>query len=259
MFCCTRCWTWRGWWGEWVGDCRCKFFLLAGIFAGEDIAMFEVKIQRKNIPDEELIADIQLVASKLSKTSLTTREYVGAGQFGLDVYLRRFGSWMNALEKAGHSKTFNRNISVDELFENLSKVWVETGKQPSFHTLKKSNSKYSSATYVHRFKSWNRALLEFESWASESPAPQQYMDGSTSTANRSQRAISWRLRAKVLMRDGATCQMCGASPQSGARLHVDHIFPWSKGGQTTLENLRILCIQCNIGKGDLLPESEDLA
>ena len=217
--------------------------------------MFEVKIHRKNIPDDELIRDIQEVASKLSKPSLTTREYIGVGQFGVDVYIRAFGSWMGALEKAGLSKTFNRNISADELFENLSKVWVETGNQPSFHTLKKSTSKYSSATYVHRFKSWNQALLAFETWASESPAPQPYLDGSTSTTNRSQRAISWRLRAKVLMRDGATCQMCGSSPQSGARLHVDHIFPWSKGGQTSLENLRILCVQCNIGKGDLLPES----
>ena len=197
------------------------------------------------------------VASALSKPSLTTREYLSSGQFSIDLYIRRFGSWMSALEKAGLSKTFHRNIPEDKLFENLSRVWAETGLQPSFHTLGKSNSKYSSATYVHRFKSWNQALLAFASWASDD-VEQRPTAEMTAPSKRSPRAISWRMRARVLMRDGATCQMCGASPQSGARLHVDHFLPWSKGGETILENLRILCVQCNIGKGDLLPESENL-
>jgi hypothetical protein len=220
--------------------------------------MFEVKLQRRNIPEDELIKDLVKVASQLSKSSLTTREYIGLGQFSLDVYVRNFGSWLSALEKAGLSKNFNRNISDDELFENLSRVWVESGKQPSFHTLKQSNSKYSSATYVYRFKTWNQALTAFAAWASDGASMQPYVVEPAANFSRAPRAISWRLRARVLMRDGATCQMCGASPQSGAKLHVDHLIPWSRGGQTTLENLRILCVQCNIGKGDVMPESEEL-
>lgn len=218
--------------------------------------MLEVKLHRKNVPDDELVKDLVDVASALSKHSLTTREYLGLGKFSIDTYIRRFGSWLAALEKADLSKTFHRNITEDELFENLSRVWAETGIQPSFHALGKSRSKYSSATYVHRFKSWNQALLAFASWADDEAQPQRPTSETTSATKRSPRAISWRLRARVLMRDGATCQMCGASPQTGARLHVDHILPWSKGGETILENLRILCVQCNIGKGDLMPESE---
>lgn len=61
------------------------------------------------------------------------------------------------------------------------------------------------------------------------------------------------MRAVILMRDGATCQLCGATPQDGAKLHVDHILPWSKGGETVVENLQILCDKCNLGKGDLEP------
>lgn len=219
--------------------------------------MFEVKIRKRNIPDDELIADLQRVAALYQKPTITFREYLDAGQFGTGVYVRAFGTWINALEKAGLAKTFNRNVTADYLFENLAKVWVETGKQPAFHTLGNSSSKYSVSPYVRRFKSWNQALLAFEQWANEGTIYQEPLDSTETTITKTPRTISWRLRAKVLMRDGATCQMCRASPQSGARLHVDHIHPWSKGGLTTLENLRILCVQCNIGKGDLLSESED--
>jgi len=64
---------------------------------------------------------------------------------------------------------------------------------------------------------------------------------------------SLRLRFKVMLRDNFTCQQCGASPakQLGVELHVDHIFPWSKGGDTTLENLQTLCSNCNLGKSNV--------
>jgi 5-methylcytosine-specific restriction endonuclease McrA len=31
--------------------------------------------------------------------------------------------------------------------------------------------------------------------------------------------------------------------------HVDHILPWSRGGQTKLSNLQMLCPTCNLRKG----------
>ena len=56
------------------------------------------------------------------------------------------------------------------------------------------------------------------------------------------------------MRDGARCRLCGAVPSDRIRLHVDHVKPWSKGGETVLENLQILCNVCNIGKSDVEPQ-----
>ena len=57
----------------------------------------------------------------------------------------------------------------------------------------------------------------------------------------------------MLIRDNCLCRMCGASPAKdpGVTLHVDHIVPWSKGGETMLSNLQTLCAMCNIGKGTL--------
>jgi hypothetical protein len=61
--------------------------------------------------------------------------------------------------------------------------------------------------------------------------------------------ISAGLRYQVLNRDNHTCQTCGRkSPE--VVLHIDHIIPVSRGGPTTIDNLRVLCEECNLGRGD---------
>lgn len=76
---------------------------------------------------------------------------------------------------------------------------------------------------------------------------------STINIKRNTRAISDKLRYQVLKRDNFKCCACGASPAKdpSVELHIDHIIPWSKGGESTLENLQTLCSKCNIGKSDL--------
>ena len=60
------------------------------------------------------------------------------------------------------------------------------------------------------------------------------------------------LRYKVLKRDNFKCQMCGDSPAKdpSTELHIDHIIPWSRGGETTIDNLQTLCSKCNLGKSN---------
>ena len=58
------------------------------------------------------------------------------------------------------------------------------------------------------------------------------------------------IRYNVLKRDNYSCQICGATAKDGAKLHVDHIIPVSKGGKTVMNNLQTLCERCNIGKSD---------
>ena len=66
------------------------------------------------------------------------------------------------------------------------------------------------------------------------------------------RVISDKLRYQVLKRDNFKCCACGASPAKdpSVELHIDHIIPWSKGGETTIDNLQALCSRCNLGKSD---------
>ena len=62
--------------------------------------------------------------------------------------------------------------------------------------------------------------------------------------------MSDSLRYGVLKRDNNRCRICGASAQEGAKLHVDHIIPVSKGGKTSMDNLQTLCDRCNLGKSN---------
>lgn len=58
-------------------------------------------------------------------------------------------------------------------------------------------------------------------------------------------------RQQTLMRYGPVCQCCGADRASGTIMQVDHIKPRSRfpALELDLENLQVLCRECNIGKG----------
>ena len=51
---------------------------------------------------------------------------------------------------------------------------------------------------------------------------------------------------------GRRCCLCGRTVKDGVALHVDHIKPRSKYPELALdiENLQILCDECDDGKGD---------
>lgn len=50
------------------------------------------------------------------------------------------------------------------------------------------------------------------------------------TSKRERAMMNNQLRYDVLKRDKYKCKICGVSAQDGAKLHVDHIIPVSKGG-----------------------------
>ena len=58
-------------------------------------------------------------------------------------------------------------------------------------------------------------------------------------------AVTPTVRLDVLRRDGAECQACGAVND----LEIDHIEPVSRGGQSDMDNLQVLCKPCNLRKG----------
>lgn len=58
--------------------------------------------------------------------------------------------------------------------------------------------------------------------------------------------ITRDIRRAVFDRDGGKCVECG----SNFDLQYDHILPVAHGGATTIENLQILCSDCNRRKSD---------
>jgi len=62
------------------------------------------------------------------------------------------------------------------------------------------------------------------------------------------RELTEKEKRQVKERDGKACLCCGASGK-GVKLQVDHVFPFSLGGKTNIENSQTLCSICNKFKG----------
>lgn len=219
------------------------------------------------LSDKELLDDLRRVAAQLNKKQVTTSEYKEFGKYSQDAFKDHFGSWFTALEKVGLEKTRNLNISTPDLFENLEEIWVKLGRQPNYNEVSKPLSKYSKDVYARRFGSWRKALEAFVIYVNDNDnVDLAKEDTSNETSDQKRdfcieelkhkttRNINWRLRFIVMKRDNFKCKKCGRSPSTDQTviLHIDHIKPYSKGGETVLENLETLCSVCNLGKSDLV-------
>ena len=212
------------------------------------------RVQGSPVTDAELIADLQAVARKLGSSAVPLREYERLGRHAYTTFQRRFGTWNKALIKAGLSISNELEIPDERLFENILVLWQLRGRQPRRSELAKPPSEISQSPYNRRFGSWSAALKAFVVYANGSGAELDVNQINVCATKRiTPRDPSIRLRWRILQRDHFSCSACGASPATnlGVELHVDHVIPWSKGGETTFDNLVTLCSRCNLGKGNL--------
>jgi hypothetical protein len=215
---------------------------------------FELNEYHRNISKDDLIADLQRVAHDNGLTTIPQKLYGQLGKYTHKVFYSNFGSWNNALLAAGlEISSRRRDISSNELFENIEHVWITLGRQPTYAEMNSAISRFSTKPYENRFGSWRNALVAFINYINESPSPTATI-ADKKAQSKTNRNINPRLRFLVMQRDYFKCCACGASPAKDPAvvLHVDHIIPWSKGGSTTAENLQTLCSKCNLGKGDLI-------
>lgn len=224
---------------------------------------FQLETYHRNVSDEDLIQDVKQVANKTGRHTVTIAAYEQYGKYHPSTLQRRFRSWFNVLQIAGLQESRSRlNISDEELFDNIKDVWIALERQPKYSEFKTPLSKYSSGTYENRFGSWRKALEAFVNYINnDNPKEAQSKDRIQSkfrevagniAKKKTKRDISERLRFAILLRDGFRCQSCGKSPlkSPGIELHVDHIVPWSQGGETVADNLQTKCMKCNLGKGN---------
>lgn len=218
---------------------------------------FELEPWNRGISDEDLLADLKRVANELGRDTVTYAEYDNFGRCRSRTVEVRFGSWNESLVRAGLSIGRKVGFTDDDFFENLEEVWTQLGRQPREQEMARPLSRISKGSYSRRFGGWRKALEAFIEWVNaerlDLEAPTTYIPDSNS-AHRTPRNPSLRLKFKVMNRDLFCCRHCGRSPANsvGVVLHVDHVLPWSKGGETTLDNLQTLCSECNLGKSNLL-------
>lgn len=214
------------------------------------------------VDPRDALEDLRAVAERLGRSTLTIGEYKRLGKYTDKPFRRHFGSWNAALKAAGLEHSKLPLIPTDDLFENLEAIWRTLGRQPKYGEVAKPLSAFSVGVYESRFGGWRKALEAFVAQVkseervdplSVAARPTSPEMASPSPVRRTSRSVNWRLRFLVMQRDGFRCCACGSSPAKGhvVTLHVDHVLPWSKGGDTTIENLQTLCETCNIGKGNI--------
>ena len=239
------------------------------------------------IDDSSFFKDLQQIAVVLGKESITTGEYEQYGRFDRSVMFRKYGSWDIILQMAGLKPTPYRlgkgkEISDEELFQDIERVWIKLGRQPTISDVKNGEFKFAQNTFTRRFGGWRGALEAFIRYVNsddnevsppsynseqqtkvETKVTQHKQSDSVereekvvddSKNHKTNRDINLRLRFKVMARDNFKCCMCGRSPATDPSvvLHIDHIKPWAKGGETTMDNLQTLCSKCNLGKSDIM-------
>jgi hypothetical protein len=249
--------------GSWIAACEA-----AGLKTTRS------KEDYSRISDEDLLNDMILVSEKLNIQSISTKDYREHGNYSVQTILTRFLTWSKALEKANLEQTNFKEISDKDLFDEIEKMWIKKGKQPTTTDIKNGLSKYSLNTYSRRFGGWRSALMTFvqyinnddeykndiiEDIIEENNSHQEqnileHKNEGILPHHKTSRDINLRLRFKVMQRDNFKCCACGASPAKDPSvvLHIDHIVPWAKGGETVMENLQTLCSKCNLGKSDSL-------
>lgn len=205
--------------------------------------------------DQDLIDDLKRTIQTLQKNTLTIAEYDKYGKYNSSTIIRRFGTWNKGLQLAGIDIS-NKFYTDQELFENLATVWLQLGKQPSRRDLIHANSPISYKAYERRFGKWSEAVKAFVEYYNNSDGEYNLSNdrfANESVVKSASRDVSLRLRFQVMRRDNFKCCICGASPAKdpSIELHIDHVIPWSKGGETSFDNLQTLCSACNLGKSNL--------
>ncbi len=226
--------------------------------------------KRNKISEKILIEDLIRVSRKLEKKHIPKREYNIHGAYSDSIIRKCFGSWNRALIIAGLRVYEGKNIPEKLLLINMENVQNKLGRLPVKRDMVRPLSVYSDSAYSNKFGSWSKSLRAFSDYLGKK---EEYITAlekielielqnflkcnpakgkPAKIIKRQSRAVNYRMRYKVLKRDRFMCRSCGSSPADDKRvkLEIDHIIPWSKGGETVISNLQTLCRKCNLGKSN---------
>lgn len=213
--------------------------------------------KKDSLSNEAIIDEIKSVMVKVGKTTLTMKEFDSIARINSSTVIRRLGKWNDIIKNIG-GELNNVFYSEEDLLSNIKEAWLKKGSQPTRRDMdNKELSSISSGTYLRHYKTWYGALEKFVQYISNTENEDNNIErieqiDKTKIKHKTKREPSDRLKVQVLMRDGNCCKICGVTCSEGLHnIHFDHIIPWSKGGETVLENLQVLCSTCNEAKGNM--------
>jgi len=202
-------------------------------------------------PAERLLDELQRLADKAERTPTQTL-MAEEGKFSHRTYERQFGTWVQALEKAGLEldPRQHQNIPKADLLRELERLTKEKGRPPSAREMD-SEGKYATNAYDRKFGSWNEAVR----LVGLDPAFKPVEDRERSRSIQDHYVGKWKqIREEAIRRDSKQCVRCGMTrdehyEEVGVDLHVHHETPVREFEKSQdaddLSNLTTLCIKCH--------------
>lgn len=132
---------------------------------------------RQKYSNDELLQEIRRIADELDRPPRAT-DMENRGNISPATFINRFGSWENALEKAGLDPDENaagKQYTDDELASELRHLRSEYDRPPTTSEMD-DEGKYSASVYLNRFDSWKDALQAADLDPENMKSPQKYTD-----------------------------------------------------------------------------------
>ncbi|EMA69330.1 hypothetical protein C461_03178 [Halorubrum aidingense JCM 13560] len=109
--------------------------------------------------DGDLLAEIRRVADVVdAEDGPTLQQFKDHGEIAHTTVTRRFGSWNDAVERAGFdSRPPEPEIPAADLLDELHRLSDELGERPTVTTMNE-HGEYWASTYKRRFGTWNDGL-----------------------------------------------------------------------------------------------------
>lgn len=190
------------------------------------------RIIKDTICESKGLSEVSFFAEDLYKRLITYADDYGRFNADFQIVLARL-----------YPREINL-VSVDDIEDAMTEL-VGVGKI-AFYTSRGRNDLYGC------FPNWNDHQRMRDS-KKKIPEP----DNESINDWYLRRFVPITMKVEIIERDNFTCQECKkaicAGVSSAKRLvkmgaglfHIDHIVPVNQGGRATLENLRLLCPDCN--------------
>ena len=116
---------------------------------------------KKSITEADVIAELHRIANIIGKDSVTIVDFENHSKLcSVNALNSRFGTWEQILALAG-MESKNRKKTDEELFEEIERIWILLGRQPTYTDMRKGISKFSPRTFEKHFGTWRGALEAF--------------------------------------------------------------------------------------------------
>ena len=234
---------------------RAKQYLTASIATYENrfgswndcLRKANIKVEHEvNIPKEKLIEEIKRVSKEqFDGQPPSCRSMNEYSRYSNKTFQDKFGSWNDALFKAGFEVNQEPNYDENDLLNDLQRVSEEycNGETPQANNVD-LHGKWTTPVYYRVFESFNKAL-EQACFSRTLLAEREATDTETEALRNS------KLKEKIHSRDNHVCGVCSSENSHGYKPDIHHITPhnyWRDEEHEEMNhprNLICLCRSCH--------------